>query len=161
MTCAAEQSIQSTLTERGVVLDKERVARLVYWSGHTDDNGDLSTGAIPSDDFLKPARGGWSVTRIDVAPTGWADALGGQHAVRRPDYAYQGYFSALVREVRDIKTKSGERVFCVVDDGTNDDPHHALVTVSDNVRVGLSKAEFKPFRERLRLLFSQNPVFVN
>lgn len=61
-----------------------------------------------------------------------------------------GFGVSTAQSVREIADADGARALCVVDNGLEDDPSHALITKSGNQ----NRASVKPIREKLLELFS-------
>lgn len=157
--CPLEHEQQSEHS-RGVVADAERLGRFIYHEEQVDDStGELKSGAFQMDEFLEAERRGASVARVDRSNADDLRRLGRQFAARGQARWTRGLGVSLVLDVRQISDGAGKRVFCVVDDGKPDFEAHALISRSEVYRVaGLTerqlKAKLKPFRERLRQLFS-------
>ena len=140
-----EQSVYSP----GTVRDDESLARFVLRREHFAPDGELATAAFPVQDFLEPHRGGLSLARLghmsreEVLQRAEASADGPSDR-RATDVAV-----ANTRAIRAIRSKSGARLFCVVDDGLPDFRAHAVARLADRRSASRSAAR------RARMLLMQ------
>ena len=146
--CIEERQQQSAYSP-GTVRDDESVARFVLRSEHFAPDGELAPAAFPVQDFLEPRRGGLSLARLghmsreEVCQRAEASADGTN------DRPTQGMAVAKTWAIRAIRSKSGARLFCVVDDGQRDFHAHAVAHLADRRSGSRSSAR------RARMLLMQ------
>ena len=123
--CPEEKKQQSSLSP-AVVEDCETLGRVVHHDHHYQD-GELQPALFPIDDLRLPARGGLSVMRTDGKGFEESHETARKALAQPQTWRWHGLATARCRGVRDIKTESDRRAFCVVDDGLEDYRTHALV----------------------------------
>jgi hypothetical protein len=151
--CPLEYEQQSEHSRGGLVEDPERLGRLIYHDEQVDDaTGELKSGAFQMNEFLDAKRRGASVARVDRSNAHELRCLAEKFVAR-------GLGVSPALHVRQVSDSANRRVFCVVDDGQLGYEAHALINRAEVYKVGgltekQLKAKLKPFRERLRVLFS-------
>jgi hypothetical protein len=158
--CPLEHEQQSEHSRGGLVEDAERLGRLIYHDEQVDDaTGELKSGAFQMDEFLDGTRRGASVARVDRSNAHELRCLADKFVARGRERWVRGLGVSPALHVRQVSDSANRRVFCVVDDGQLGYEAHALINRSEVYKVGgltekQLKAKLKPFRERLRVLFS-------
>lgn len=127
MICRKEQTQQKTHSP-GVVADNECLLRHVYSPEHYQ-NGALTEGAFPSEDFKKPDRG-FSVNRKLHVTHEFLEKLRDKQIEKKAGRALEGIAAVRCCDVRYV---GGEKqTMCVIDDGCLENPAHALILCAEH-----------------------------
>jgi hypothetical protein len=120
-----QQQSEHSPNPPGVVLDEERLGRIVIAPEHYDESeGELLPAAIKKGELL---GGGWSVARLDHAAADDIRNKAEELEVRRDENKFAGIVWCVTNFVRGLTDDDGDRCFYVVDDGLADYRSHALV----------------------------------
>ena len=123
--CPDEKKQQSRLSP-GIVDDCETLGRVVHHEDQCQD-GELQPALFPIDELRRPAPEGLSLMRTDGMDFEECHETA-RRALSRPEgWRWYGLATARCRCVRNIRTTSDSRAFCVVDDGLKDYRSHALI----------------------------------
>lgn len=136
----------------GVVLDEERLARLVFTPIHVDEE----TGEVNAAAFNDVKDKGLSINRLEhitksgLVQKGYEKAAADKAIGKKREFL--GVIETLCSSVRSIYT-ANQRAFCVVDTALIHDSSHA-----DVCQVPTGKQESRKARRALMREFSSNPV---
>ena len=153
--CPEETTARST-GGPGPVLDQEEVARLLYRDDHLTADGRLTPAALPTSDLLEPEREGLSVGRLVHLTAHDIRRLVAERERRAPANRFSGGGVAMTADVRNLRTRDGQRELCVVDDPREGFDAHALVRLANP--GAYNRGSVRRLRERLIDLFSLRPA---
>ena len=149
--CLEEQTPQSE-DSPGIVCDGERLGRFIYRTDHVAADGALAPAALPSQDLLEPCRQGLSLARIDHMDPVEIRRRAKQFDTNSEANEHPTLAIARAHDIRCLRTESGRRSFCVIDDARPDFKAHALVRPAD--RAAHSRSSIKRLRRKLLELFA-------
>lgn len=161
--CSVEKNVQSEHSAGGIITCDEKIARLVYDDIQIDqETGNLTLGAFPMDDLVKPERRGWSLTRLKYVDAQFINEKGAKFVARKEGRTFHGLSFVSVKCVREVRILDQFRDLCVIDAGDTDDPAHSLVvrsSILDDTETSerALKVKLKPVREKMIQICS--PVF--
>ena len=131
----------------GVVLDGERIVRLVLRDEHLLADGRLAPSAVPTDDLLVPNRKGLSVSRLPHLTHEELNHIIIGEYKNRDERKLHGCGVVLTSGVRGLRDCDGRRIFCVVDDPRDRNESHALIRLADQARY--NRGSVRRARKRL------------
>lgn len=135
--CPEENNKQSVYSPDppGVVLNPEHLVRIVIAPEHIDkETGEVKNAAFKKDEFKAD---GLSLSRAEFATVEELTTQAENLASSREENEFMGVLVGQVQAIREITDGAGARVFCVIDDGLEDYPSHALVKRSGNQGDGI------------------------
>lgn len=121
--CPAERTQQSTHSP-GIVEDTENLGRIIIAPEHVDTaTGELKPGAFRIDD-LKTR--GLSLVRLEHASEQQIQDRADQLAARREESSFEGLAVGSTKQVRSFRDNEDRQFLCVIDDGEENFPAHAM-----------------------------------
>lgn len=160
LECPEEATARSEVGP-GRVLDEEELGRFIYRDDHLTSDGQLTPTAVPTNDLLDPQREGLSVGRLLHLRADEIRRLITEREQRDPANRFRGCGVIVTENVRNLRTRDGQRELCVVDDARGGFDAHALVRLANPDAYG--RASVRRVRKRLLdlLVFRPADAFVN
>ena len=148
MQCECEKR-QNSIHSPGPVIDGEKVARFLYLDDHVDElNGTLKPGAFPITELIE--RNGYSFSRLSYVDDTYIDRRAREFVRQDTGRRFLGIAVCHVEKVRCLALSSSKRALCVVDDGLEGDPSHALVCLPEFLRDEEIKRDLKHLLKPVR-----------